>query len=461
MQPRDPSETVPQVPNSTTRSEEETVGTPYPGPVRAWTTLTVLTLFYVLSLMDRNILSLLIEPIKHDLSLSDTEVSVLYGAAFAMFYAIGSLPLGWAVDRFNRRRLIFLGVTLWSLATCACGLVLSFPGLFAARASVGIGEAAIVPASQSIIADSFPPKKMSLPMTIYGAGTKLGIGVSFIIGSALVSLIDPNSGYQVPLLGSMRGWQLVFIAAGLPGILIALLIFLVPEPPRRPSAAGGPVEPLSYLDYIRFFLSTRSFMIGLHVGQMLMLSIVSAISTWAVPFLVRVHDWPTNYAGFVLGPILAVAPLLCVPIHGILVDRAYTRGVADAHMRHLTYVSLAAAPLAGVAFLLPSAWATLAFVMFAMMFTSGFVGLGNAAIQLSVPAGLRGKAASVQLLLTMLAGYTLGSSGPALISDGIFGDPKMIGVSVSIYAGLGLLLAAGSYAAGRKAMRRHLGATVA
>lgn len=433
----------------------------YPPPARAWSMIGILTLFYILSLMDRNILSLLIEPIKRDLLLTDIEVSLLYGAAFAIFYALGSLPLGWAADRFNRRGIIFVGVTLWSLATCACGLARSFIGLFAARASVGIGEAAIVPASQSMIADSFPPNKMSLPMAIYGAGTKLGIGVSFIIGSALITLIDPDLNHALPLIGEIRGWQLIFIAAGLPGVLIAFLIFLIPEPVRRASAAGGSVAPQSYAAYARFFWSTRRFMVGVHLGQMLMISIVSAISTWAVPFLHRVHGWSISDAGFTLGPILTIGPLLCVPIHGILVDRAYSRGVADAHLRHLAYASLLAAPLVGVAFILTSPIATLGLVMAAMMLTSAFVGLGNAAIQLSVPAGLRGKAASVQLLLVMLAGYTLGSSGPALISDGWFGDPGKIGVAVSIYSGIGLLLAAGAYGFGRAAMRKHLGSGLA
>lgn len=429
----------------------------YPAPKRAWSMIAVLTFFYILSLMDRNILSLLIEPIKRDLLLSDVEVSLLYGAAFAIFYALGSLPLGWAADRFNRRGVIFVGVALWSVATCACGLARSFAGLFGARACVGVGEAAIVPASQSMIADSFPPNKMSLPMAIYGAGTKLGIGVSLIVGSALVTLIDPDGRHVLPFVGTIKGWQLIFMVAGLPGVALAFLIFLVPEPRRRPSPGGGTVAPKSYADYARFFWSTRRFMIGVHLGQMLLLSIVSAISTWAVPFLHRVHGWSLSEAGFVLGPILTIGPLLCVPIHGLLVDRAFSRGVADAHLRHLAYASLLAAPLTGIAFFLPSAVATLSFVMAAMMLTSAFVGLGSAAIQLSVPAGLRGKAASVQLLLTMLAGYTLGSSGPALISDGWFGNPAKIGVAVSIYSGIGLLLAAGAYGFGRSAMRRHLG----
>lgn len=429
---------------------------PYVPTSQAWTTVGVMTLFYVLSLMDRNILSLLIDPIKSDLRLTDIEVSLLYGAAFAIFYGLGALPLGWAVDRFARRPIVFGGVVLWSIATCMCGLSRHFGGLFAARSAVGVGEAAIVPAGQSLIADSFPPNKLSLPMAIYGSGTKLGAGISLVLGSALVAAINPDALFQVPVLGEMKGWQLIFIAAGLPGIFCAFLIFLIDEPPRRivPVEVSGSAR--TYADYFRFFRVNWRFLIGVHLGALFIVSSLSAITTWGVPFLSRVHGWEISKAGFVLGPLLTIAPLLCVPIHGILVDRAFGRGIKDAHLRHLTYVTALASPFLFVAFWLPSAWMTLGLIMVAMMLTSSYVGLGGAVMALSVPATLRGKAASVKLLLVMVFGYSVGTSGPAIISDLVFKDPRMIGASASIYAGIGLALAALSFASARRAIGVHL-----
>lgn len=417
----------------------------YPKAAHAWTTVAVLTFFYVLSLLDRNILSLLIDPIKRDLGISDFQISLLYGAAFSVFYALGALPIGCAVDRYGRRGILAAGVICWSIATSASGLSRSFAALFAARAAVGVGESVIVPAGQSMIADSFPPHRMSLPMSIYGAGTKLGAGISLLVGGLLVKLIDPNAVFDLPVLGMVQGWQVIFLAVGLPGVVFAGLLFFVREPQRRPAPAAGTAPARSYADYFRFFRANWRFMAGLHLGQMLVIGAASSVSTWSVPVLSRVHGWSLGNAGLLMGLILIVGPLAFVPLHGILVDRAYGAGKGNAHLRYLSATALLAAPFALTAFHMSEAVPALALVTVSMVAISGFIGIGNTALALAVPSTLLGKSASVQLLLVMVAGYSLGSSGPAMISDFIFRDPARIGTAVSIYAGLSLLIAAAAY----------------
>jgi MFS family permease len=129
----------------------------YPAPVQGWSAAFVLSFLYILSLLDRNIMVLLSEPVARDLGLSDFQLSLLYGPGFALLFAIAGLPLGWAIDRYSRRVVIWSGVLFWSLATMACGLGRNFGELLTARAGVGVGEAALVPGSQSILADMFPP----------------------------------------------------------------------------------------------------------------------------------------------------------------------------------------------------------------------------------------------------------------------------------------------------------------
>ncbi len=437
--------------NASLPPDDAPAGEGYPSALRGWLTVALLVLFYIVAMMDRKILSLLIEPMKADLDLTDVQVSLLYGAAFGITYSVGALPLGAAVDRFSRRTIIFGGAVFWSLASAACGLTHSFAGLFAARSGVGLGEAAMVPASHSILADSFPPDRLSMPMSVYGTGAKIGSGVSLTIGSALILAFPPMADFSLPLLGELRGWQLIFIAAGLPGVAIAMLIFLIPEPPRIRVTA-----PMSYFDYARLFWTNRRLMISVHLALLLMIAMSTAMLAWTVPILVRVYGWSISDAGFVLGPILTLVPLAAVPVHGWLVDRAYRNGIMDAHLRHMTWMAIASLPCASFAFFMPSPWVALAMVTFVVVLTASFLGITSTVIQLVVPSGLRGKAASVSLLIGAMLGTSLGSTAPALISDELFGKPSMIGPSVSIFTSIALFLATIAYGVGRKGMRDHV-----
>jgi MFS family permease len=210
---------------------------PWPKPARAWWTVIVLTFAYVVSFVDRTILSLLIEPIKADLALSDTQIALVQGIAFGLFYAAMGLPLGWLADRMSRRLLIGIGAGFWCLATAACGLAASFPQLFLARIGVGVGEAALSPAAMSMISDSFPKERRALPIGIYAGAAALGAGLALILGGSVIRLVSGASQVSLPLVGDVAAWQAAFILVGVFGLVLLPLMATVVEPLRRNDSA--------------------------------------------------------------------------------------------------------------------------------------------------------------------------------------------------------------------------------
>ena len=185
--------------------------------VYEWYVVAICMVAYIFSFVDRQILALMIEPIKHDLQLSDTQFSLLHGLAFSLFYAFMGMPIALLADRFSRPRIIAIGVAFWSLATAVCGLSRNFTQMFLARIGVGIGEAALSPATYSMLSDMFPREKLGRAVAIYSIGSFIGGGVAFLIGGYVIDLLKNLDSVTVPLLGSMRPWQVTFFLVGLPG----------------------------------------------------------------------------------------------------------------------------------------------------------------------------------------------------------------------------------------------------
>lgn len=158
----------------------------YPSSLSVWTTVTILMIAYVLSFIDRQILNLLVEPIRRDLVISDTQMSLLMGLSFALFYTICGIPLGRLADTSNRRGLIAIGVLFWSAATAACGMAKLYWQFLICRIGVGVGEAALSPAAYSLIADSFPPERRATAISVYSMGVYLGSGIAFLLGGLVI-----------------------------------------------------------------------------------------------------------------------------------------------------------------------------------------------------------------------------------------------------------------------------------
>jgi MFS family permease len=199
----------------------------------AWYVVGVLTFVYVFSFIDRQILNLLVRPIRRDLGISDTQMSLLMGLSFAVFYTFFGIPLGRLADSKSRRTIIAIGFAFWSLFTAGCGLARNFTQMLLLRMGVGVGEAALSPSAFSIISDYFPPKRRATAISVYSMGIYIGSGLAFIIGGTVAGFASQQEIWQLPLIGDTRPWQVVFFIVGLPGVFLSLLMYTVREPARR------------------------------------------------------------------------------------------------------------------------------------------------------------------------------------------------------------------------------------
>src|SRR5580704_8856429 len=207
---------------------------PYPSSFAAWYSVAVLMLMYIFSFIDRTTISLLVEPMKRDLHISDTQIGMLQGLAFALLYTFLGLPIARLSDRHSRRAIIAGGVFIWSIMATLCGLARSAIQLFIARIGVGVGEAALSPAAYSIITDSFPRSKLGGAFGVYNIGITIGAGTALLLGGIVVAAVShAGATYTLPLLGEVRAWQMVFIVTGAPGVVLPLLLLTFREPARR------------------------------------------------------------------------------------------------------------------------------------------------------------------------------------------------------------------------------------
>ena len=207
----------------------------YPQKKYGYSAVAIMTLAQVFAFIDRQIPSMLVEPIKQDFNLSDSQIALLGGAAFSIFYAVMALPIGYAVDRYNRTKVLGTGIFLWSLMTALAGLANSFTKLFGARVGVAVGEAVMAPTSVSLVSDYFPENKQGKPMGFITAGVYIGIGITLLGGGFLIDYLTKIGGITLPVIGYLKPWQATFMFVGIPGLFVALGAFFLKEPPRLDS----------------------------------------------------------------------------------------------------------------------------------------------------------------------------------------------------------------------------------
>ena len=204
----------------------------FPNKKDGYSAVAILTLAQIFAFIDRQIPAMLVEPIKQDFGLSDSEIALLGGAAFSIFYAVMALPIGFAVDRYNRTRVLGIGIFVWSFMTALAGLANSFGKLFGARIGVAVGEAVMAPTSVSLVSDYFPENKQGRPMGIITSGVYIGIGITLLGGGFLIDYLTEMGGLTLPVIGYVKPWQATFMLVGIPGLLVALGAFLLREPKR-------------------------------------------------------------------------------------------------------------------------------------------------------------------------------------------------------------------------------------
>lgn len=297
-----------------------------------WYVVGALMLAYIVSFVDRQIMALLIEPIRADLHLNDTQFGLLHGLAFALFYALLGIPIARLFDRRSRPLIIAIGVLFWSFATAACGLARNFWHLLAARIGVGAGEATLSPATYSILADYFPKDKLGRAAAAYSVGSFIGAGLAFLLGGTVIAAVSSVPSVDLPLLGGVRPWQVAFMIVGLPGALVALLIWCtVKDPLRREIGAAHRAGEISGLWC--FLVANRGVFTSHYFGYSMSAMALFSLLGWSPAFLIRRFGLLPQETGYVLGIVVTVACTAGVLASGWLMDMLRGRGYIDSPMR--------------------------------------------------------------------------------------------------------------------------------
>lgn len=429
-----------------------------PGLGYAWYSVGVLTVCYTLSFIDRQIFGLLVGPIKAEFGVSDTQIGLLGGLAFSLFYTLVSLPLGRLVDRFSRRVIISVGVFFWSLMTAACAVAPGYAGLFLARMGVGVGEAALAPAATSLISDSFPQRRLGSAMSLYGVGIHLGSGMALLLGGAVVAMVAATPIFTLPLFGEIAAWRAVFLIVGLPGLLVALWAWTLREPQRRNAlkTADGGVATLSIAETVREIGKRWQAVVGVGGGLMLQAIALYAFMLWSPTTLQRTFDWSPQMTGLVLGLFVLTFGSTGMLLGGRLSDRGLTAGRRDAALRMAAWSSFAGCLVFfGLMLALKSAFATAGVFLVGILLLAMPAGSCYAAAQMVFPNQVRGQVIALILFIANLGGLTLGPLLPGLLNDYVFHDEGAIGLSLSLTLGVSTGLAALVFAWARPAYRRH------
>ncbi|UCG72559.1 MAG: MFS transporter [Chromatiales bacterium] len=404
--------------------------------------MILLTVAYVFNFVDRYILGLLVEPIKADLGLSDTQMGLLIGPAFAVLYAAAGLPLGWLADRTRRTLILGCGVALWSLATAASSLARNFSQLFLARVGVGVGEATLAPCALSMISDSFPPERRGRPIAFYTAAQSLGAGLAALGGAAVLGWANSVDQLQVPVLGEVKPWQFTFIVVGLPGLFVALLLLLSREPARQERAAtqtGASIgETLDYLWRRRAaYLSFVAFP--------LVMTTVAYSQTFFAALYMRTWNWPIERFALWSGLALVIIGPITVNVAGWLSDRLYKNGRPDGPVQVMLAGSLLLIVMGAVSPLMPTGELAFSVWLFNLVGMSTVSAAAPIALLNIVPATMRGQGAALFYMITSLGGLLIGPTAVGLLSDYVFGEsgiqyatalvPALFGIPVLLFTG--------------------------
>lgn len=413
----------------------------WPRPAIGWYAVFVLTVAYILSFIDRSILTLLVGPIRADLGISDTQLSLLHGFAFAIFYTTLGIPVALLADRLNRRNIIAIGIAVWSVATALCGLARSFWQLFAARVGVGVGEAALSPAAYSMIADLFPPERLGRALAVYTLGAFAGAGLAYLIGGVVVGAVAGAPSVVLPLFGEVRAWQVVFFIVGWPGVLVALWMLTVREPLRRqPAPLGGHGSIRAALRDCFGHMRRHWQTYASHLAGFALVGLVfNATIAWMPSYLIRVFGQAPAQAGFAVGAALLVFGTVGVLAGGWLTDRLGARGHLDAAMRVGLLSAVCTLPFAATATVVPSLALGLALFCGLVFFTSMPFGAAAAAIQFVTPARMRATASSLYLCVLNLVGLGAGPTLVALFTDFVFESDAAVGRSLAITSAIATL----------------------
>jgi MFS family permease len=396
----------------------------------AWATLAILIAAYAVSFLDRQILGLLVDPLRHDLRIDNMQIGLLQGPAFGLFYAALGLPLGILADRVHRVRLMAAGILLWSVMTAACGLAGSFGWLFAARVGVGVGEAALVPAAVSVLADLFGPARRALAMSLFTAGISVGQGLSLLLGGAFIAFAQTGAA-GLPLIGrwltTLHPWQIVFLMAGAIGVPLALAMLAIPEPRRASVTAAEASRGL----FATLAARPRLF-VPLLAGSSLLYLFSNATASWMPSLFIRDFGWTAAETGVRLGGLLLVCALAGNLLSGASATALGRRGRIEAPLLVMLAGAGLLAPVASFGPLAGSAAGAQAAILAIFFAIALCFGVATATFVAVTPPPVRGRMIALYLLCGNLVGLGLGPPSVGWLLDRVIGPSGHVGSALAL-----------------------------
>ena len=417
------------------------------GPLRRrWYVVIVLALATLMSYLDRGVIAVVVPSLQADLGLSDVQIGLLQGVSFSFFFALAGIPMGRLADRVNRRNLIIVGVLLWSLMTMLCGVAGSFATLFIARMGVGIGEAVLIPAAASMIADMFAPAQRGMPMSVIVAAQSLGAAGASLLGGMLLVYFAGKSLFILPFVGKASEWRTIFIVFGMGGPLVALLLASIKEPARTG------IDEANNDRFFGFLTSHSHLFVLVYLSFAANFVIAYSTALWSPTVLSRVFGMTTAQAGITFGLTMIIANISGSTLGGVIGDRLASRAKGAARLG----LSITAAPFAafGGCVMLVAPTATLYLVGFAIAgFAVGVLIVNSYPLLYDVvPGSMRGQAAAIYMIVGNIIGLGGGPLLVALLTQHLFKNPMAAGTSVGLVVSVAgasclacLVLVAGAY----------------
>lgn len=413
-------------------SVKPTTAPPWPSAARAWYTVVIIAVVSFVSNIDRGVINLLIHPIKRDLHLSDTSVSLLVGFAFSFFYMVCGLPMARVSDQRSRKIILTGALTVWSFATALCGLAQSYWQLFAARGLVGAGESVKGPCSMSMISDLVPRHHMPRAFAIYQLGINAGQGGALIVGGFLLAAFAGMQPVRLPAGIVIGDWHMVFLLCGIPGLILALLMATTTREPARRGRKVGHKAPIG--EVVRF--------VGAHWRIYLPLLFSIAIASiesfgmvaWRPALFERTYGWGPATAGPLIGTMMLIGTPIGLALGTALAEYFTRRGRTDAMVRASLCSHMLTVPCSIAMPLMPTPQLAFAMGILATI-AAGMAAPGqNSAIQIMTPNEMRGQINAVYLLAISVIGGGLGPTAIALLTDYVFHDEMMLRYAMALFA---------------------------
>lgn len=405
---------------------------PFPRPAYAWYVVAIIFIAGGFAFIDRIVVSLVTPALQADLGLRDSQLGMLQGLAFALFYTFFGIPLGIIADRWNRQRLLTIGISVWSLMTASCGICTGFGSLFLARLGVGAGEASLNPSVTSLISDYFPPRTRPRAIAGYVMGQGFGHGLTYVFGGMLLGWLTTRGGLALPGAGQFKPWQAMFLIVGSAGLIPALLFGFTVREPKRREIANKDKDHASAADVRAFMRLNRSTLICHHLGVALTIMTAYGFGNWMPTFFLRVHHWAPQRFSVLYGSINIVLGILAPLGSGWLATWLKERGMIDASWRIALAGSIGCTICGALAPLMPTPELSLAVYVLAGLFSSPPAVLAYVAISEFVPNEMRGTITAGYFLVVGLLATGLGPLAVGLATDYLFQDKAAIGRSLSL-----------------------------